>query len=97
MLSEENPKNEQDRNLKQMNYPDSEDVFENETIVPLDNDGEPLADDYEEDDMDFGLDVPGSELDNEQESLGSEDEENNYYSLDDQDNHEEENDDLEDE
>lgn len=97
MLCEENPKNEQDRNLKQMNYPDSEDVFENETIVPLDNDGVPLADDYEEDDMDFGLDVPGSELDNEQESLGSEDEENNYYSLDDQDNHEEENDDLEDE
>jgi len=27
------------------------------------------------------LDVPGSELDNQQESVGSEDEENNYYSL----------------
>jgi len=27
------------------------------------------------------LDVPGSELDNIQESIGSEDEENNYYSL----------------
>jgi hypothetical protein len=35
-------------------------------------------------DMDFSgddLDVPGAELDNEQESIGSEDEENNYYSL----------------
>lgn len=28
-----------------------------------------------------GLDVPGSELDDQQESIGSEDEENNYYSL----------------
>lgn len=27
------------------------------------------------------LDIPGSELDDEQEMLGSEDEENNYYSL----------------
>ncbi|MBU2018738.1 MAG: hypothetical protein KJ941_03745 [Bacteroidetes bacterium] len=34
------------------------------------------------DDMSGGdLDVPGSELDNEQELIGSEDEENNYYSL----------------
>jgi hypothetical protein len=30
---------------------------------------------------DFGLDVPGSELDNQQEDIGSEDEENNYYSI----------------
>lgn len=28
------------------------------------------------------LDVPGSELDDQQENIGSEDEENNYYSLD---------------
>lgn len=35
-----------------------------------------------EDDMSGGdLDVPGSELDDQQESVGSEDEENNYYSL----------------
>lgn len=27
------------------------------------------------------LDIPGSELDDEQEAVGSEDEENNYYSL----------------
>jgi hypothetical protein len=31
------------------------------------------------------LDVPGSELDDEQENIGSEDEENNYYSLGDDD------------
>jgi len=28
-----------------------------------------------------GLDIPGTELDDEQENIGSEDEENNYYSL----------------
>lgn len=32
-----------------------------------------------------GLDVPGSELDDIQENIGSEDEENNYYSLSDDD------------
>jgi hypothetical protein len=34
------------------------------------------------DDMSGGdLDIPGSELDNQQENIGTEDEENNYYSL----------------
>ena len=28
-----------------------------------------------------GLDIPGAEMDDEQENVGSEDEENNYYSL----------------
>jgi len=33
------------------------------------------------DNLGSDLDVPGSELDDEQELIGSEDEENNYYSL----------------
>ncbi|MFT6205362.1 MAG: hypothetical protein ACJA1O_002979 [Spirosomataceae bacterium] len=37
--------------------------------------------DFEDDKSGDDLDVPGSELDNQQESVGSEDEENNYYSL----------------
>jgi len=37
--------------------------------------------DFEDDQSGSDLDVPGSELDDEQESIGSEDEENNYYSL----------------
>lgn len=37
--------------------------------------------DFEEDMSGDDLDVPGSELDDQQESIGSEDEENNYYSL----------------
>jgi len=37
--------------------------------------------DFEEDKSGSDLDVPGSELDDENENIGSEDEENNYYSL----------------
>ncbi len=37
--------------------------------------------DFEDDMSGDDLDVPGSELDDQQESVGSEDEENNYYSL----------------
>ena len=37
--------------------------------------------DFEEDMTGNDLDVPGAELDDEQENIGSEDEENNYYSL----------------
>jgi hypothetical protein len=35
----------------------------------------------DDNDLGNGLDVPGSELDDEQEKIGAEDEENNYYSL----------------
>ena len=37
--------------------------------------------DFESDKSGSDLDVPGSELDDAQENIGSEDEENNYYSL----------------
>jgi hypothetical protein len=37
--------------------------------------------DFDEDESGSDLDVPGSELDDEKEKVGSEDEENNYYSL----------------
>jgi hypothetical protein len=36
---------------------------------------------FEEDLLGDDLDIPGSELDDEQEKIGSEDEENNYYSV----------------
>ncbi len=35
----------------------------------------------DDNDLGNGLDVPGAELDDEQEKIGTEDEENNYYSL----------------
>ena len=37
--------------------------------------------DFNEKKLVTDLDIPGSELDDEQENIGSEDEENNYYSL----------------
>ena len=63
-------------------YPSSQDIYnkfeQEENIDPEDiskikeiNDDEAIRD----------LDIPGSELDDEQEDIGSEDEENNYYSL----------------
>jgi hypothetical protein len=37
--------------------------------------------DFKDDVSGNDLDIPGSELDDDQENIGSEDEENNYYSL----------------
>ena len=77
-------------------YPASEDIYsqckEEEEIDPEEIEHKksiPLGDGFDEFNVnDFenhmsgdDLDVPGSELDDAQESIGSEDEENNYYSL----------------
>lgn len=53
-------------------YPEKEDIFNKEKILPLPDEKVPLANE---------LDVPGSELDDRDEEIGEEDEENNYYSL----------------
>ena len=74
-------------------YPDSEDIYENfeeETDINPEDISKTkslnstnalrrkkLDNDFSEED----LDVPGSELDDAEEAIGSEDEENNYYSL----------------
>lgn len=60
-------------------YPKKEDIFEQEEHV-LSNRVE-QEEEEKEPSLDEGLDVPGAELDDEQEEIGSEDEENNYYSL----------------
>ena len=77
-------------------YPAGEDIFrkykEEENINPEDisktkelneneHSGKNNEKDFIEDQSGSDLDVPGSELDDEQEKIGSEDEENNYYSL----------------
>lgn len=72
-------------------YPQSEDIYskfkEEAEIDPEDNSRKKeIADqdavEEESDDLTGeDLDVPGSELDDEQENIGSEDEENNLYSL----------------
>lgn len=75
-------------------YKASEDIFKNDReekdIDPEDvshlkapnaNPNQPNEKDFLDDVSGSDLDVPGSELDDELENIGSEDEENNYYSL----------------
>ncbi len=74
-------------------YPDSEDIYKNfeeeEEISPEDisktkapNSTNALRrKDLDNEPVEKDLDIPGTELDDSQEDIGSEDEENNYYSL----------------
>lgn len=88
--------NEIERNLDKLNYPPQEDIYNKEdkleNINPDSINTENAIDQKEgewnentfnidkEDQPGNDLDIPGSELDDEQENIGSEDEENNYYS-----------------
>ncbi|WP_294960559.1 hypothetical protein [uncultured Flavobacterium sp.] len=82
--------NEIERNLENLNYPENEDIYNREdkledidpenisrdkTITDNNNEWKQNSDKIGND-----LDIPGAELDDEQEEIGSEDEENNYYS-----------------
>ena len=64
-----------------LSYPPEEDIFRKSTrevnIEPEDPVLKIIGDHKT---GDFALDVPGSELDDAYEAIGSEDEENNYYS-----------------
>lgn len=74
-------------------YPDNEDIYSRDKETDIDpeklqenavNPGSELEEDIlkKTDDKPVNdLDVPGSELDDEEEKTGNEDEENNYYSL----------------
>ncbi len=74
-------------------YPDSEDIYKNfreeEEINPEDtsktknpNSNNIIRKNYlDEEQSENDLDIPGSDLDDQQENIGSEDEENNYYSI----------------
>lgn len=95
-MAPENNKSEQDAKLEQMNYNPENDIFNKQEKIPLDVDGNPvLNEDNTLKSLDDGLDIPGTTADDAMENIGSEDEENNYYSLsDNEDNHEETNDDV---
>ncbi|MCM0668387.1 hypothetical protein [Flavobacterium tyrosinilyticum] len=79
-----------EKNLENMDYPANEDIYNQEErledIDPQDISGERIInnDNHEwkqnSDKIGNDLDVPGAELDDTQEDIGSEDEENNYYS-----------------
>lgn len=88
---EENPNQEYPANVT---YPPSEDIYnkdkEETEIDPEDisktkpsneNDGKFNEKTFKQDKSGDDLDIPGSELDDEQENIGSEDEENNGYSI----------------
>lgn len=75
-------------------YPASEDIYRKSKLemeinpenpimhkFPNENSGTMNEKDFEDDMSGDDLDVPGSELDDPMEKIGSEDEENNYYSL----------------
>ena len=64
-------------------YSEDEDIYSREEKSQFDeegitNSGNSKTKDKKEE---IDLDVPGSELDDDQEAIGEEDEENNYYSL----------------
>lgn len=58
-----------------------EDISKTKELSENDKAGKNNEKDFVENQSGGDLDVPGSELDDEQENIGSEDEENNYYSL----------------
>lgn len=62
-MNPENNSQEQDENLKEMNYSPENDIFNQEKAIPLDGDGNPLTGDRQTQKMPFGLDIPGYEDD----------------------------------
>lgn len=77
---------ENEGNLDTIEPPAQEDEFnklDDERRGLIDNENENDVDSliYEREIGEEDLDIPGAELDNDMEDVGSEDEENNYYSL----------------
>ena len=71
--------NEQNENLKEMNYSPENDIFNQEEHISLDGNGNPtLNEKTGPERLGDNLDVPGSSADDSMEAIGSEDEENNF-------------------
>jgi hypothetical protein len=64
-------------------YPDREDIYNKAKEEKFIDEDDPYNNDIAMNENSHGedLDIPGSELDDEMENIGEEDEENNYYSL----------------
>ena len=87
----DNIKDEQiEKNLENMDYPANEDIYNQDNKLE-DIDLEEISSErtitqnnhewkQNSDKIGNDLDIPGAELDDQQEEVGSEDEENNYYS-----------------
>ena len=87
---------DEDKLPDSLNYPPSEDIYneghkegdinpadisKKKIPVEIRKQGELNEKSFEEDMSGADLDIPGAELDDKQEEIGSEDEENNYYSI----------------
>ena len=70
-MNTENNAEEQNENLKEMNYNASEDIFNKEEHISLDGDGNPILNNNQKDGMLFGLDIPGVEDDDKFEQFTS--------------------------
>ncbi len=64
-------KQEQERKLEEMDYNPVEDIFNKEEHIPLDGDGNPIINENQTDEMPFGMDIPGSEDDDNFEQITS--------------------------
>ena len=63
-------------------YPAKDDIYKQEEESDIDPEtGSKKQKEDEDPSLDDDLDIPGAELDDEDEAIGEEDEENNYYSL----------------
>lgn len=64
-------------------YEASEDIYAREERETFSDEEIPITEEEEKSEvpLDENLDVPGADLDDEDERIGEEDEENNYYSL----------------
>jgi hypothetical protein len=87
-------KDEQEQRLDDLQYPSSQDIMSKDKRVDIDpeslpgrpmpyttNNNVPVNQRPGQGEDDIDLDIPGAELDDNEERTGSEDEENNYYSL----------------
>ncbi|MFC6267810.1 hypothetical protein [Frigoriflavimonas asaccharolytica] len=70
MEPEEN-QDQVEKNLAEMDYNSSEDIFNKEKHISLDGDGNPITNQNQKDEMPFGLDIPGFEDDDNYEQLNS--------------------------
>ncbi|MBE0391520.1 hypothetical protein [Flavobacterium sp. PL002] len=93
---ENKDKKDSEKSLEPLLYPPSEDIYnqlekagdvnpeditKKKITVAISPEGQRNEKDFNDDMSGADLDVPGSELDDAQEAVGSEDEENNYYSI----------------
>lgn len=97
-MNTENNAEEQDRKLDEMDYNPGEDIFNREEHIPLDGDGNPIINPgHVNDEMPYGLDIPGAEDDDNFEQITDqlpEEDADGYSIIDDEDDKFEDEDEL---